>query len=54
VALKDIAEHKALNVADLKREVTGALDLNNKVNDDIRLLDGQYGLTKDDKRNLIL
>ena len=41
LAIKDIAENKALGVADLKREMNTAIEINGNIRDDMRILNGQ-------------
>jgi len=53
-ALKEIAENKALTIGDLKNELSGAIDLNNRLRDDIRSLENSFNVAKDDKRTLLV
>ena len=41
LAIKDISENKALGVTDLKRELNTAIDINENIRDDMRILNGQ-------------
>ena len=41
IAVKDIADNKALGLADLKREMNTTIEINGNIRDDIRILNGQ-------------
>lgn len=53
LAIKDIAEHRSLDITKLKHELQDALDQHNILTDDRRNLETQVNIARDEKRNLL-
>jgi len=53
LAIKDIADHRAIDISKLKNELSGSIDQNNRLKDDKRALESNHANVKDEKRRLI-
>jgi len=53
IAIKDIAEHRIVDISKLKNELGSGLDLNSKLTDEKRTLETQLSLLREEKRKLV-
>jgi len=53
LAIKDIADHRAIDISKLKNELSGSIDQNNRLKDDKRSLESNLANAKDEKRKLL-
>ena len=53
LAIKDIAEHRSIDITKLKNELQDSIDQNNQLNDERRHVESQVSIARDEKRKLL-